>query len=281
MILALLSKADRKRIQLKVDTITESPLFIKAIKELRQKWNITDCGLKGSQARFYARLVAAAANTKTIAKFQNDIHDIVDKFGLPKRYTNFIHEYIFSPNKLKQSLKQLSPLRILPLAFDSNGEMVVAIHLYGDINKEDYVGAWPSIEKHVNGMRLKGRELKDYKQFIRDRHFLQTKLENPNITDSNLGDSYQALMNNDIIDVQHVRIARNRYKKWARLHRQDYYDGYAMDRYLHNLEEMYPKANDNELAKKYEKLTENKITPKEIKFRRERYQRWNGRNSKS
>lgn len=68
-------------------------------------------------------------------------------------------------------------------------------------------------------------------------------------------------MNNDIIDVQHVRIAKNRYKKWAKKHRQDYYNGYTKDRYLHNLEQMYPKANDNELVKKYEKITGDKIPP--------------------
>jgi hypothetical protein len=256
MMIPKLKARDKKRILSKVNNLVSSPLFIKAVQALRQKWQITNVGLKNSESAFHGHLFA----TKSLPKFQTDVKNLLEQFGLPKRYEIVVYQFIFSNsvrlNSIKQNISQLSPVRILPFSFNSenaDGERIVCLHLYGDTIQEDYVSAWPSVKKYLDEMMLTGKDL-NRKNFVRDNHFFQTKLNNPNKTDENIGRDYEDITGEMVMGTA-VKVARKRYAEWVRKHKHIGYDGYAEDLLLHRLKQANPKATDTQLAKSFYKKT--------------------------
>jgi hypothetical protein len=267
MMIPKLNKSDKKRTLLKVSNLIGSPLFVDAIKELRAKWNITNVGLKSSEHAFHAKIIAQ----KSLSEFQEDVRRLTVKFCLPQRYEVVVYQYLFF-NAIKHNIEQLCPIRILPLSENSDGERVIGLHLHGDTSKEDYLSAWPTVKKYLDGMMMTAGEL-NRRNFVRDKHFFQAKLNKPEKRDEDLADDYSN-MTGDAVDSANIKVARKRMAHWVDKHKHNPYDGHAEDYWINYLNQRNPNMTAAELAKAVYKKIGVRKSPSEIKAQLQRYARY-------
>jgi hypothetical protein len=218
MLIPKLTKTELKSIQTRLKILVKDPFFKKDINEIRKKWGINNAGIKLAEIKFYAKLFSLGKKgAKQIPFFHKDILALLREFTLTHRYYDFIHSYIFtnsieSLHSLKY-LAKLSPILINPCSVDKYGDMNIALHLYGETSRKEYIAAWKHVSRYIKDMKLKSQQLKKYKNYYRDKFFYES-YQGKGTTDSQLANTYDEITGVDVaVDVG--RNARKRFKKWT------------------------------------------------------------------